>query len=130
VSLGERIEARRKAVGIPSQAELARRAGIPQTTMNGLINRPYRWSPHLPRIAQVLQTTVEHLAGETDDPDGEVPAGPLLGADQLEWLAAFDALSVEQRKALRLIARDLALSTVASARLHDNRQSFGMPDQG
>jgi hypothetical protein len=77
MTLGERIEERRKAVNIPSQAKLARAAGLPQSTLNGLINRPYRWSPHLSRIASVLQTSVAYLVGETDDPDaGALPPPP------------------------------------------------------
>lgn len=76
MTIGERIESRRKAVGIKSQAELARRADIPQTTMNGLIKRPYRWSPHLSRLARELGTTVPYLTGETDDPDLNAPLPP------------------------------------------------------
>jgi hypothetical protein len=41
--------------------------------MNGLINGPSRWSPHLARIARALGTTVEYLIGETDDPEENAP---------------------------------------------------------
>ncbi len=86
MSLGERIDERRIAAGIKSQAELARLAGVPQTTLNGLINSPYRWSPHLPKIARHLHTTVDYLVGDIDDPAaGAAPAPtPELIASQLD----------------------------------------------
>lgn len=56
-----------------TQAKLAREAGVPQSTMNTLINSDARWSPHLTRIARVLRTTVDFLVGETDDPDENAP---------------------------------------------------------
>lgn len=73
MTLGERIEARRKALGVKSQAELARMAGIGQSTMSGLIRKPYRWSPYLTKIARALETSVEYLLGETDDPELGAP---------------------------------------------------------
>jgi len=73
MTIGERIEERRKALGIKSQAELARQADVRQSTLNGLIRNPYRWSPYLPRLARTLRTTVEYLAGEIDDPDEGAP---------------------------------------------------------
>lgn len=77
MTIGERIEQRRKALGIKSQSELARQAGIRQSTLNGLIRNPYRWSPYLTKIARSLNTTVEFLIGETDDPDENAPPPPL-----------------------------------------------------
>lgn len=85
MTLGERIEARRKAVGIKSQSELARQAEIGQSTLNGLIRNPYRWSPHLTKIARALQTTVEFLTGEIDDPDAGAPP-PSPAAPQVVML--------------------------------------------
>lgn len=73
--LGARIEERRKAIGL-SQSELARRARVPQTTMNGLIHGSQRSTPHLIRIAQALQTSPAFLTGETDDPDAGAPPPP------------------------------------------------------
>lgn len=76
MTVGSRIDALRAQLGI-SQAELARRASVPQSTMNGLIKSDYRWSPHLVRIARELRTTVAYLAGEVDDPsDGASPPPP------------------------------------------------------
>jgi hypothetical protein len=82
MTLGERIEERRLAARIPSQSALARAAGVKQSTLNGLINRPYRWSPHLVRIATALHTSVAYLTGEIDDPDAGAsmppPPGPIV----------------------------------------------------
>ncbi|MEG8051462.1 helix-turn-helix transcriptional regulator [Sphingomonas aurantiaca] len=77
MTIGERIEERRKAIGIKSQSELARIADMRQSTLNGLIRNPYRWSPYLTKIARALQTTVEYLTGETNDPDMNAPPPPL-----------------------------------------------------
>ena len=76
MTIGERIEERRKALGIKSQAELARRADVRQSTLNGLIRKPYRWSPYLPRLARELGTTVQYLVGDTDDPDKNAAPPP------------------------------------------------------
>lgn len=120
MTLGARIEERRKAIGITSQAALARKADLPQSTLNGLINRPYRWSPHLNRIANALQTTVAYLCGETDDPDlnAPAPASPVPEqvmmpvtlpsenalADMFEGLL----LSIDRTQSVDEVARELA----------------------
>ena len=70
MGLGERILERLKVLGM-SQAELARRVGITQPSINHLIKKGAGGSAHLHKIARVLQTTVEYLTGETDDPSGE-----------------------------------------------------------
>lgn len=49
---------------------------MPQSTLSGLINGPSRWSPHLPKLATALQTTVEWLLGVTDDPDENTAPPP------------------------------------------------------
>ncbi|WP_375382276.1 helix-turn-helix domain-containing protein [uncultured Sphingomonas sp.] len=77
MTIGERIEERRIAIGIKTQSALAERAGMRQSTLSGLIRKPYRWSPHLTRLARELATTVEYLTGEIDDPDeGAPPPAP------------------------------------------------------
>ncbi len=76
MTIGDRIEARRVELGIKSQSALARRVGMRQSTLNGLIRKPYRWSPYLAKIARELQTTVEYLSGETDDPNDNAPPPP------------------------------------------------------
>ncbi len=55
--------------------------------MSGLINGPSRWSPHLPKLARALGTSVEYLLGEVDDPE-ENALPPLPEAD-------FQAVSFE-----------------------------------
>jgi len=82
MTIGDRIEARRVELGIKSQSALARRVGMRQSTLNGLIRKPYRWSPYLTKIARELQTTVEYLSGETDDPDDNAPPAPAPPAIQ------------------------------------------------
>lgn len=72
MTLGQRIEARRTAIGI-SQAELARRVGLRQSTINSLINGDSRSSRSILQIARELGTTPAFLAGETDDPDLHAP---------------------------------------------------------
>lgn len=72
MTLGERIEAGRVAIGI-SQAELARRVGIRQSTMNSLINGDSRSSRSIVAIARELGTTPAYLTGEIDDPDKDSP---------------------------------------------------------
>ncbi|WP_341210694.1 helix-turn-helix transcriptional regulator [Sphingomonas paucimobilis] len=76
MTLGQRIEHLRIARSISSISELARLAGVAQSTMSGLINGPSRWSPHLPKIARALCTSVEYLLGEVDDPDENAPPPP------------------------------------------------------
>lgn len=71
--IGERINSLLEARGFKSQAALARAAKVAQSTLNGLINNDYRWSPHLPALARELRTTVEYLTGVIDDPDQNAP---------------------------------------------------------
>lgn len=86
MTIGERIEHRRKSLGIKSQSELARLADMRQSTLNGLIRNPYRWSPYLTKIARALQTTVEYLIGEANDPDENAPPPPPAAVIQLVTL--------------------------------------------
>lgn len=111
VTIGDRIEQRRLQVGIESQSELARRVPMQQSTLNGLINKPYRWSPFLPKIARELRTTVDYLAGETDDPDADAPPEPELTYDERQLVDAFGHLSPADQSALLQIARTMAEKT-------------------
>lgn len=104
MGLGQRIEERLAALKI-SQAELARRAGVPQTTMNSLIRGNHRSSPHLVRIAQALETTPAYLVGQTDDPSAVGPSGPSLSASAIELLGYFESLPPVERAALLTVAR-------------------------
>ena len=73
MTLGQRIEARAKALGV-SQSELARRVNVGSTTINGLVRGDARWSPHLFKIARALNTSAEYLVGETEDAETSAPA--------------------------------------------------------
>lgn len=68
MTIGTRIKDRLAALGI-SQAELARRVGLRQSTINGLIRGEARSSRHLHEIARELETTVAYLKEETEDPE-------------------------------------------------------------
>ncbi|WP_419145029.1 helix-turn-helix transcriptional regulator [Novosphingobium mangrovi (ex Hu et al. 2023)] len=74
--LGSRIKERLAAAGM-SQAELARRIGVTQSAVNHLINRGYRKSGQLHRIARELGTTPEYLSGEIDDPAAPADLVPI-----------------------------------------------------
>jgi len=124
--LGPRIAARRKALGI-SQAELGRRAGVPQTTMNGLEKGNHRSSPHLVRIAHQLHTTPAYLTGETDDPDAESAQGDFLDAESRELVDLFAALGPGERRALLQVARSMA-GEGKPARLHSPKRSYRAPE--
>lgn len=75
MTLGDRIAARIRALGL-SQAELARRVGISQPSVNHLIRKGAQGSRHLNAIARALETSVEYLTGETDDAAADGPRGP------------------------------------------------------
>lgn len=107
MSLGSRIEERRRTVGI-SQAELARRVGVRQSTMNSLINGDSRTSRSLMKIARELRTTAAYLTGEIDDPDADVPPEPELTGDRRELLEHFDVLPPAQKKLVLELVRSLA----------------------
>ena len=128
MTIGERIELRRKAIGIKSQAELARRAGVGQSTLSGLIRKPYRWSPYLVGIARELQTTVEFLTGATDDPDAGAP--PPTAEPTIQFVTMAVALPPERALArmfeglLRAMDREAPLDE--QARLLAQRLPIGL----
>lgn len=84
MTIGERIDERLKALGL-SQSELARRVGVSQATIAGLITGRSSGSKHLHAIARELRTTPQYLTGETDDPtEGALPLPtPEMMAEQL-----------------------------------------------
>ncbi|VXC80053.1 XRE family transcriptional regulator [Sphingomonas sp. 8AM] len=75
MQIGERIAERLAALGM-SQSELARQVGVAQTTINGLVKGESRSSAHLHKIARVLGTSVDYLAGETNNPSSDAPPAP------------------------------------------------------
>lgn len=82
MEVGPRIQARLDAQRM-SQAELARRVGIRQSTVNSLIRGQSRSSSYLHKIARELETSIEYLTGETDDPS-EGYAPPVVPEDVIE----------------------------------------------
>lgn len=112
MELGRRIELRLQALGI-SQAELARRAEIPQTTVNSLIRSGRRSTPHLVKIARELQTTPAYLAGEADDPSLDAPP-PMLSSEDQALLALYHSLESSGQKAVIEIMRTMAQAALAA----------------
>ena len=106
MELGARITERLEVLRI-SQAELARRAEIPQSTVNSLIRKNRRSSPHILRIARELRTTAAYLTGETDDPEGDFSDEPLT-SEERELLDLFRGLEEKERSAFITLARSLA----------------------
>ena len=129
MALGARIEERLNALHI-SQAELARRAGVSQSTMNTIIRRPTRSSPHLVAIAQALKTTPAYLTGETDNPESET-ADLDLSAQERHWIELLRGLHRADREAVMQLTRSLAVSAEspaihasASTTVHDERRDY------
>lgn len=108
MDLSTRILERLEFLGI-SQSELARRAQIPQSTVNSLVKRPRRSSPHLVRIAQQLRTTPAYLMGETDDPDSEFTEEPLT-AEEREWVEMLRGIAPRDRAAALQLVRTISQS--------------------
>lgn len=82
--IGNRIQRRLDELGI-SQAELARRCGLAQSTVNGLINGRNRSSVHLYEIARELGVSTAWLAGGSALAlAGDAAESKELFADQLE----------------------------------------------
>lgn len=106
-SVGARIRQRIAQVGL-SQSELARRAGISQSTIAGLLSGKARSSSHLHVLARELRTTPAYLSGEVDDPELDAPNAPALDHDQMRLLRLFDTLDSPARSALMLIVERMA----------------------
>ncbi|WP_395391435.1 helix-turn-helix domain-containing protein [Novosphingobium sp. BL-8A] len=118
MGLGDRIEERRKEVGI-SQAELARRVGVRQSTINSLVNGNSRTSRSLLKIARELQTTPAYLTGESDDPAGNLPLSDIvLSSDERDWIELLRGLEIRDRQAVLQLTRSLATSA-KSPSIHD-----------
>lgn len=102
-----------------SQAELARRATIPQSTVNSLIKRNRRSSPHLVRIARELGTTPAYLTGESDDPDAEFGNDTVnLTAEERDWVELLRAIPPKERAAALTLVRTIATSAQTPS-IHD-----------
>lgn len=121
MELGTRILERLDVLGI-TQSELARRAQIPQSTINSLIKRPSRSSPHLVRIAKELRTTPAYLTWETSDPDSEFTEDPLT-AEEREWIELLRSVAPKDRAAALQLVRTIAHSA-QSPMLQAHPQDF------
>jgi transcriptional regulator with XRE-family HTH domain len=106
MTLGDRIEKRLRSLGM-SQAELARRAGVAQTTVNSLIKEQRRSSPHLLKFAAVLRTSPAYLAGETDDPSEDIGVMPFT-PEELRWVDLLQSILPRERDSLLVLAEALA----------------------
>ena len=105
-----------------SQSELARRTGIPQTTINSLIRRGSRASPHLVTIALELGVTPAYLTGESATRDEEFPTNALSNRE-LELLTMTRSLQESDRELVSSLIFRLAHGP-ASKTLHDRQQPF------
>ena len=85
MSVGAKIQILLADLGM-SQAELARRIGITQPSVNALLRGNAQSSKHLHKIARILGTTPEYLTGETDDPSegAQLAPTPEAVAEQLD----------------------------------------------
>lgn len=125
--IGERLKARIEATGI-SQSELARRVGITQGTIAGLVSGRSRSSTHLHKIARALGTTPAYLEGETDDPDQGAPVAPPAPPYQaitLQVLLPGEAALAQMFEGL-LMAMDRDLPLDEQARLLAQRLPTGL----
>ena len=111
VVLGQRIQSLLDERDM-SQAELARRVQLRQSTINGLVNGHSSGSKHLHRIARVLGTTAAYLEGETDDPGSDVPDSR-FSTEEEAWIEDLRGLVPADRKAVLRLTHSLANSAAA-----------------
>lgn len=97
--IGPKIEARLRELGM-SQAELARRTLIPQTTINSLVRGNSRSTPHLIKIARELNTTPAFLVGDVADQKAELPS-QWFSEDDLEVLDILCMLRPEIKNSIK-----------------------------
>lgn len=105
-----------------SQAELARRVKLQQSTINGLIWGHQQSTTKLPQIARVLKTTPAYLEGETDDDTSDVP-DISLSAEQLEWIELLDGLPAKQRNVVLQLVRTMA-EAISSPTVHEKQHTY------
>ena len=108
MSVGSRIKERLKAKDM-SQAELARRVGVRQSTINELVRGESQSSKHLHQIARHLGTTPEYLSGETDDPENTALA---IGLEELAQ--RYPLPPVETAPEIQLVTLQVALPSEAA----------------
>ncbi len=121
MTVGDRIDALLKE-RLWSQSELARRTGISQTTINSLIRRGSRSSPHLVNIARELGVTPAYLTGESANRDEEFPADTLSNHER-ELLKLTRSLQESDRQLVTTIIFRLA-NGPSSLTVHDRQQPY------
>lgn len=121
--IGDRIRERLPLVGI-SQAELARRVKLDQSTINGLVNGEQRSSTKLAQIARELKTTPAFLEGETDDPEGELPEQPEIDSQTRDLIECFVTLSPTDRAAVLRHAHSLGGKLPPPGKLNAPRMAY------
>lgn len=107
----ERLKDRMEACGL-SQAELARRVGVAQTSIFKLLSGRSYNSRYLHIIARELQTTAAYLTGETDDSNAELPDDVLTSQDR-EDISLLQRLRSTDRDAIRQLMRSLTADAAA-----------------
>lgn len=103
MSLGARIKDLLEQVGM-SQAELARRVGVRQSTINSLVNGDSRTSRSIVQIARELRTTPAYLTGECDDPAADHPDDQFT-SEEREWVELLRTLPTADRRATVRVLR-------------------------
>lgn len=105
-----------------TQAELCKRAEVPQSTLNSILQRDSRSTPHLVRIAAALRTSPAWLTEETDDPDSQVP-DLVMSFEERELLGLTRRLERADFEAVTYLVRRLAGAGVAPARFSEDRSA-------
>ncbi|WP_202189324.1 MULTISPECIES: helix-turn-helix domain-containing protein [Sphingomonas] len=105
--VADRLRSRMESRKI-SQAELARRLSISQSSINRLATGDVYASKHIYQIARELGTSPEYLMGETDDPEEGAPPPPELDYTDRELLESFRCLAIDDQRALLQIVRSMA----------------------
>lgn len=136
----ERLIERMEVHGV-TQAALARACGVSQQTIGRLVAGDAYSSRYIHRIARALETSVEYLTGETDDPaasapplppppepefqmvtlDVVLPSLPALEQMFLGILAASEGLSQDELAHELALQLPTALATARSARPSQRR---------
>lgn len=119
--IGERIAALMQAQGV-SQAELARRVGVSQPAVFGLIHTNKSGSAHLHKVARELHTTTAYLTGESDDPECDAPL-PDYSSDERDLIELIRGMAPKDRAAILQLARTIAHSATTPA-VHAGRHEF------
>lgn len=102
-----------------TQAELCKRAEVPQSTLNSLLQRGSRSTPHLVRIATALRTSPAWLTEETDDPDSQVP-DLAMSFEERELLGLTRRLERADLEAVTYLIRRLAGAGIGPMQFGEN----------